>query len=81
MDSRASSVVRGRGRRVAGSGRRPLEAGVPMTAVPVALLAVILVLELVSLVILVLAGARHGHEQYQRGYEAGQAAERARWSA
>lgn len=54
-----------------------------MTAVPVALLAVILVLELVSLVILVLAGARHGHEQYQRGYEAGryeagQAAERAR---
>lgn len=49
-----------------------------MTTVPVALLAVILVLELVSLVILVLAGARHGHEQYQRGYEAGQAAERAR---
>jgi NADH:ubiquinone oxidoreductase subunit 3 (subunit A) len=46
-------------------------------------LAVILVLELVSLVILVLAGARHGDEQYQRGYEAGryeagQAAERAR---
>ena len=43
-------------------------------------LAVILVLELVSLVILVLAGARHGHEQYQRGYEAGRA-DRARWSA
>ena len=52
-----------------------------MTAVPVALLAVILVLERTSLVLVVVAGTRHGHEQYQRGYEAGQAAERARWSA
>lgn len=44
-------------------------------------LAVILLIAWISLVILVLAGARHGDEQYQRGYEAGQAAERARWSA
>ncbi len=41
-------------------------------------LAVILLIAWITLVLVVLAGARHGHEQYQRGYEAGQAAERAR---
>ncbi len=44
-------------------------------------LAVTLLIAWTSLVLVVVAGARHGREQYQRGYEAGQAAERARWSA
>ncbi len=44
-------------------------------------LAVTLLIVWTSLVLVVVAGTRHGHEQYQRGYEAGQAAERARWSA
>ncbi len=52
-----------------------------MTTVPVDLFVAVLIVSVTTLVLLVLAGARHGHEQYQRGYEAGQAAERARWSA
>jgi len=41
-------------------------------------LAVILLIAWITLVLVVLAGTRHGHEQYQRGYEAGQDAARAR---
>ncbi len=44
-------------------------------------LAITLLIVWTSLVLVVLAGIRHGHEQYQRGYEAGQDAARARWSA
>lgn len=49
-----------------------------MSTVPVDILVAVLIAAVVSLVFLLLAGARHGYEQYQRGYVAGQAAERAR---
>ena len=54
-----------------------------MTTVPIAALAFTFIVSVTPFILLVLAGARHGHEQYQRGYEAGryeagQAAERAR---
>ena len=49
-----------------------------MTTVPIAVLILTSLVSVTTFVLLLLAGARHGHEQYQRGYEAGQAAERAR---
>lgn len=49
-----------------------------MSTVPVDILVAVLIAAVVSLVFLLLAGARHGYEQYQRGFLAGQDAERAR---